>query len=184
MLPSLIGVIASSGVGVVNDYESIATVTVGAGGTTSVAFSSIPQTYKHLQIRLIGKINSANGAPSIYFNGSSTGTSYAYHNMRGDGASTSATGSSSQPYMSDVVSPTTIYNNSNFTAAIIDILDYTNTNKNKTLRMLAGVDNNGSGAIELYSGLWANTSAITQIDLFNGYTWLQYSSFALYGIKG
>ena len=167
-----------------NSYESIATITVGAGGSSSCSFTSIPQIYKHLQIRLIGKIASATGAPSIYFNGSASGTSYAYHHLRGNGSSATATAAASQPYMTDIISPSTVWNNSQFTAAVIDILDYADANKNKTLRMLAGVDNNGSGVLELYSGLWINTAAITQLDLFNGYTWSQYSSFALYGIKG
>lgn len=167
-----------------NSYESIATINIGAGGSSSASFTSIPSTYTHLQIRLIGKVGSSTGAPSLYFNGVASGTAYAWHNLRGDGSSATATASSSQPYLSDVISPSTIYNNSNYTAAIIDILDYANTSKNKTVRALQGVDNNGSGVVELYSGLWASTSAINQIDLFNGYTWQQYTQIALYGIKG
>lgn len=159
----------------------IAGQTLGSN-TTGLAFTSIPQTFTHLQLRLFGKITSATGAPSIYFNGVSSGTSYAYHALRGDGASTSSYGYTSQPYMSDVISPATPYNNSNWTATIIDVLDYTNTNKNKTLRMLSGVDNNGSGMVELYSGLWINTAAITQFDMFNGYTWAAGTRADLYGI--
>jgi hypothetical protein len=181
----ILGIYASqiSGHLVTNSYYSIATQTVGSGGASSITFNSIPSTYTHLQIRFIGKIGSSTGAPSIYFNGVASGTSYAWHNLRGDGSNASANGYASQSYMSDTVSPSSIYNNSNFSVGIIDILDYANTNKNKTLRQLVGVDNNGSGALELYSGLWANTAAITQLDLFNGYVWQQYSTFSLYGIK-
>ena len=184
MLNSLVAVYGNGAAASTNSYESIATVTIGAGGSSSCSFTSIPQTYQHLQVRMIGKIGSASGAPSIYFNGSSSGTAYAWHHLRGNGSTASVNAGTSAPYMSDVVSPSSVWNNSQFTTGVIDILDYANTNKNKTLRMLAGVDNNGSGALELYSGLWASTSAITQLDLFNGYTWQQYSSFALYGIKG
>jgi hypothetical protein len=64
-------------------------------------------------------------------------------------------------------------------------LDYTNTNKNKTARSLWGYDANGSGYVGLYSGLWRNTSAINRIDYVPASgTFPQYSSFALYGIKG
>ena len=61
MLPSLIGVIASSGGAAAagTAYESIATVTVGAGGSSSVTFSSIPSTYQHLQIRYINTTSTA-----------------------------------------------------------------------------------------------------------------------------
>ena len=161
-------------------YESIATVTVGAGGSSGMSFTSIPQTYKHLQIRVFGKTNS-NGAASLYMNNVSSGTAYSYHNLRGDGSSTSAYAASSQPYMSDIVGTTS---STNFGGYIIDILDYADTNKYKTIRALNGVDNNGSGNVELYSGLWQSTAAITQFDLFNGYVWSQYTHGALYGIKG
>jgi hypothetical protein len=70
-----------------------------------------------------------------------------------------------------------------FGAGIVDILDYANTNKYKTLRALAGVDFNGSGRVGLTSGLWQSTSAINAITL-EGSSFVQYSSFALYGIKG
>jgi hypothetical protein len=68
----------------------------------------------------------------------------------------------------------------------MDILDYANTSKNKTIRMLSGNDRNGSGDIILISGLWASTSAINQIDLRleSAANFAQYSQFALYGIKG
>ena len=72
-----------------------------------------------------------------------------------------------------------------FAAAVIDILDYANTNKNKTIRALDGLDNNGSGTVAFSSSLWSSTSAINSIEISGlGGTIQQYSSFALYGIKG
>ena len=48
----ILGIIASQDYNrVTNSYESIATVTVGSGGSSSLTFSSIPATYTHLQIR-------------------------------------------------------------------------------------------------------------------------------------
>jgi hypothetical protein len=74
----------------------------------------------------------------------------------------------------------------NFGGFIVDILDYTSTNKNKTIRCLCGFDANGSGNLGLVSGLWRNSgSAITSLELFpQSGVIAQYSSFALYGIKG
>jgi hypothetical protein len=68
----------------------------------------------------------------------------------------------------------------------MDILDYTSTNKNKVGRHIGGVDYNGSGGVYLGSSLYSTTSAISSISLTsnNGQNFLQYSSFALYGIKG
>jgi hypothetical protein len=51
---------------------------------------------------------------------------------------------------------------------------------------MSGCDANGSGFVEFNSGVWMNTAAITSIQLLanvSGYSWKQYSSFALYGVK-
>lgn len=166
------------------DYESIATVTVGVGGINTVSFTSIPQTFQHLQLRFFGKIGQTTGALTWWFNGDSTGTSYSVHLMRGDGSTTAAYSYVSQPYLTDTISPTTIWNNGNYTVGIIDMLDYTNTNKYKTTRQIAGIDNNGTGCVEIHSGLWMNTAAINNITLYSGYGNLaQYSHFALYGVR-
>jgi hypothetical protein len=73
-----------------------------------------------------------------------------------------------------------------FGVGITDVLDYTNTNKNKVLRNLGGVDNNGSGRVAMTSGMWLNTNAITSITLVPsvGTSFNEYSQFALYGIQG
>jgi hypothetical protein len=68
---------------------------------------------------------------------------------------------------------------------VLDILDYANTNKFKTVRSLTGVDANGSGFVALMSGLYRSTTAITSIKLFSTYgsNWTSTSTFALYGVK-
>jgi hypothetical protein len=74
-----------------------------------------------------------------------------------------------------------------FSGFVIDILDYANTNKYKTIRYLSGYDANGSGRVGLGSGSWRSTSAVTSITLQGleySSNYKQYSSFALYGIKG
>jgi hypothetical protein len=74
-----------------------------------------------------------------------------------------------------------------FAGMVIDILDYTSTSKNKTVRSLGGYDRNGAGEISLSSGLWyASPAAITSIELTTTATteFKSYSQFALYGIKG
>jgi hypothetical protein len=104
--------------------------------------------------------------------------------LLGNGASTSASGNASNSiaYVLNTSGTTT---SNIFVANIVDILDYTNTNKYKTLRSLSGGDYNGSGAIALTSSVWLNTAAITTITISTGGygDLLQYSSFALYGIK-
>lgn len=162
-------------------FESIATTTVGAGGTSTITFSSIPTTYTHLQLRVLSGTSLAGYNTGLRFN-SDTGSNYYGHYLSGSGSSASASSLGSQTILSFTFSGMT---NTQFAAAVVDILDYRNTNKNKTVRSLNGRDNNGSGDIYLMSGSWNNTSAITDISIVApGANFIQYSSFALYGIKG
>ena len=186
----ILGIIASSASPNVfsTSYESIATTTVGAGGATTITFSSIPSTYQHLQIRVLARTNRSAGTDimSMRMN-SDTGNNYADHLVYGDGSSAQTDRNSTygkiniQRVASDNLSA------SIFSPFVIDILDYANTNKYKTIRYLGGFDANGSGRIGLGSGLWQNTAAVTSITLegleFSS-NYNQYSSFALYGIKG
>lgn len=190
MLPSLIGVIASSGgaAAAAGDFQSIATVTVGAGGSSTITFSSIPSTFTHLQIRALVRTNRSAGVDimSMRMNGV-TSNSYSDHLVYGDGSAVSTDRNSTygkiniQRVASDNLSA------SIFSPFVIDILDYANTNKYKTIRYLGGYDANGSGRAAFGSGLFQNTSAVTSITLEGleySSNYNQYSSFALYGIKG
>jgi hypothetical protein len=163
-------------------YESIATVTVGSGGAANVEFTSIPATYTHLQIRYMTLFSVADWSGKIQFN-SDTGSNYAWHRLLANGSSVSADAASSQ-----VNGLLTIGAPSSTNApgcGVTDILDYANTNKYKTVRDLAGTDANGNGYIHFVSALWQNTNAITSIKITpGGGVYNQYSSFALYGIKG
>lgn len=168
-------------------FESIAT-TVITSDTASVTFSSIPQTYKHLQLRMFAKTDRGDidDVTLVQFNGD-TAANYSYHNIRGNGTAASSEGfaSSSYIYLNFACTGNTGVTNI-FASSIVDILDYTNTDKFKTTRSLHGFDANGSGRVYLASGNWRSTSAITSIVLDQQYgtNWKQYSHFALYGIKG
>jgi hypothetical protein len=169
-------------------YESIATVTAGVGGASSLSFSSIPSTYKHLQLRWIGRTLNVGATDyiNIAFNGDTTSsTSYWYHWLRGTGSAADATSSGAfYAFRLAEVSGATA-TASAFGCGVFDILDYANTSKNKTARSLGGFDSNGNGRSMLVSGLYTNTSAISSIQLTGANGNIdQYSSFALYGIKG
>ncbi len=162
-------------------YESIATVTVGAGGQSSVTFSSIPSTYKHLQIRAIHQSNQSTSSGVVQFNGD-TASNYSNHYLSGDG-STASGGSLLSSFMYSNYIPSSS-NTNVFGVGVIDILDYADTNKYKTFRSLSGADLNGSGVVAFYSGSWRNTAAITSISLTRGVGLLtQYTQFALYGVN-
>jgi len=181
MISTQIAAMLGGAAAAVGDYESIATTTVGSGGVSTVTFSSIPSTYTHLQLRVLARYSSAgNTQYPIRFN-SDTGANYSDHNLRGNGASATAGADTSQNSIFVDRIPSSSETSGVFGGLIVDILDYSNTNKYKTIRTLGGYDNNGSGTISLCSGLWQSTTAINTI-LFN-IAVAQYSSFALYGIK-
>ena len=164
------------------DFESIATVTVGSGGASSITFSDIPSGFQHLQIRMISRNSSANGT-DIWMNlNSDTGSNYAWHQLYGPGSgSAGASGSASQTKMvlSQSASSTSI-----FGAHVFDILDYGSTSKATTVRCLGGWDANGSGYILLRSGLWTSTNAVTTIALtLAAGNFSQHTTAALYGVK-
>ncbi len=162
-------------------FESIATTTVGASAVSEIIFSSIPQTYKHLQIRGITRNSVTEGNFRIQFN-SDTAANYSHHQLTGDGGSTASYAGSSESY---ITSGNFSGVSGIFTGVILDILDYADTNKFKTTRSLTGFDRNGAGSVSFNSGNWRSGSAITSIRLFAGNNaFAQYSSLALYGIKG
>jgi hypothetical protein len=170
-----------------SSFESIATIT-GTGSATSITFSSIPSTYRHLQIRVIGRTPDALTTSTAFmrFN-SDTGTNYAAHWLYGDGASATATGSATRSNVwVQLYYPGSSYSSSIHATSIIDIHDYAVTTKNKTVRTFNGVDVNASGGyVNLVSGLWMNTNAINSITIdFNGQNISNTSVFSLYGIKG
>jgi hypothetical protein len=169
-----------------NSYESLQTVTVGSGGASSISFTSIPSGYQHLQVRYIGALNSGSQGHTINFN-SDTGSNYAFHSLQGTGSAAVASynGTSVTTASIGYVAPNTAPAGS-MGAGVIDVLDYLNSNKYKTVRALTGTDQNGSGLTGIYSGLWMSTSAITSLTLTpqSGSSYIQYSTFALYGVKG
>jgi hypothetical protein len=171
-----------------NFMEPIATTLVGSGGATVVTFNDIPQTYKHLQLRgIVRSTTSGSGIGDnvdLRFNGDN-GSNYARHLLQGDGASVATSTNTSGTLTRISVAPRSGVTASTFTGLICDILDYTNTNKYKTLRTLSGVDANGSGTVFFISGLWMSTSEVTSITLLpEANSFAQYSRFSLYGIKG
>jgi hypothetical protein len=190
----ILGIMASQISGhlaVPNNFESIATTTLSSAAAT-ITFSSIPATYKHLQIRAISRSSRAIVAGNIVilrFNADSTAANYySTHNLAGDG-STAYSQSIADVGENGIwagISKGDSTGANIFGTFVTDILDYTNTNKYKVTRSLQGMDNNSTdGLILLVSGLWLSTTAITSITLVDNTSnnFMQYSSFALYGIK-
>jgi len=193
-----LGIIDSGGAGGGGgSFESIATSTPSVG-TTNITFTSIPSTYKHLQLRCLlrgnyGSAGSFGDYAYVTFN-SDTASNYSDHCILGDGsivdALSAANTTSISRYSINYCYGTSI-SSSIFGATILDIHDYASTTKNKTVRSFSGVDFNTTSTNQvtsLASGLWRNTAAITSMNIFvdggAGAGTASGTVFSLYGIKG
>jgi hypothetical protein len=162
-------------------FYSIATVTPTSGST--VSFTSIPGTYKSLQIRYSYLGSSGGGNILARFN-SDTAANYSQHRLYGNVASVIASGTANtaslyagdSTYGGGTTQPC---------VGIFEVIDYAAGTKYATGRTISGSDRNGSGSITLCSGSWRNTAAITSITLtLSGDTFPSSgSTFALYGIN-
>jgi hypothetical protein len=169
-------------------FDALASVTVPSGGVSSINFSSIPSDYKHLQIRAVMLSSIAGGTVNMTVNG--TSTPYSRHRLVGAGGggapdAGNTTGSSNICIFGDFTGTgaTPIA-----AGLIMDILDYTSTTKNKTMRIFTGVDRNGSGEVELLSAQWFPTTpvAITSLNFTIGgsvSSFSQHTQFSIYGVK-
>jgi len=176
-----LGILASSG-GAPADFELIATA-FGTGGSRVIDFTAIPATYKHLQIRYIAKNSGSNVSLEVTFNGVTT-SSYATHLVSANGSSVSSanTVSATSMVMPDGVEDNSIANA--FVSGIIDIGDYTNTNKNTTLKAMYG-RLGGTRRVALLTGFLNSTALINNVTLTGGAGHFTTASrFSLYGIKG
>jgi hypothetical protein len=177
----MIGTISAGiyGVGVTpstSSFESIATA-LGTGSSGVITFSSIPSTYKHLQIRITGfqatsndifiKVNSDAGVRGHWLMGNGSTASAGSEAGTGDGQYFGTFG----------------WNATYPSVYVVDVLDYGSTTKAKTIRSLGGYDSNGAGRVNLLSSLFTTTSAITSITFTSGNSYSSNSHFALYGIK-
>jgi len=185
----ILGVVASSIQMSLESFDSIQTVYVSSGTSASIDFTAIPGTYKHLQIRGIGRVNRAgfvqNGC-RFRFNGD-TAANYSFHQLYStNGSSSGSEGYANTNEMNLGELPSNNAPASVFGTVLMDILDYSNTNKYKVVREYGMNSRSASnGQQGLNSGMWRNTNAITSISLFEGgSSWVQYTHFALYGIKG
>jgi hypothetical protein len=164
-------------------FNKIATVTVGAGGAATMAFSSIPQTYTDLIIKI--SLRDTNAAvyqfSNVTFNGSTSGYSVRYLEGNGSAASSYAGSGSALSLM--------LGNGANGTANIFGNTDfyipnYTSSNA-KSLSVDQVNENNATSAFALLqAGLWTGTAPITSISIGLGAgNFVQYSTATLYGIS-
>ena len=176
-----LGILSSSGAGGANTALELIQSQVLSSYATAVTFSSIPSTYKHLQLRFAGKTTNNGYTLQFQFNGATSG--YSWHTLSNysTGAYSEASSSTSSIRLSnsfnDLGAPST---------AILDLADYTNQNKYKTARIFYGANDNGSyNRVMLASGLYQSGAVISSITVLGNTGTFDYGSrFSLYGVKG
>jgi hypothetical protein len=177
-------------------FEPISTYTVtAAGGDTNISFTNIPQTYTNLHIRGRLRIDGNYGwygcGLTINNDIASSGNKYSWQRIY----CSNGTSADFQSY----TNPDRFYwpyapaansgNSLSFAAFTVDIHDYTNANKKKAVKSFSGFGDSSartSSLIMYVNGQYIGTSAVTRLDFttIGGMTKiLQYSTFALYGIK-
>lgn len=172
-------------------YESIQTVIVPSGGTSTITFSSIPQTYKHLQLRSVARDASSGNDTNSFKIAINNDTSSGY-SRQGIGGDTQNNTYSFREYYTgygyagNIARAGTMSNL--FAASIVTFFDYSSTDKYKNFMFFSGATFNGETAANLgaMSGMYTSTNAITSISFTSSQNanFLQNSQFALYGMKG
>lgn len=164
------------------NMELIQSVTVGAGGASTISFTSIPQTYTDLILKISSRDDRSGvtaNAINLSFNGSTS--NFTYRVLEGNGA-TAASGSGSTSWGATSVGPSATA--STFSNCEIYIPNYAGSN-NKSFSSDFVTENNATTAFtDLLAGLWSQTAAITSITLTpnTGTNFVQYSTAYLYGV--
>ena len=157
---------------------AIQTVTVGAGGVSSIDFTNIPQTYTDLLIKVSARTSS--GVDLIYIRPNGSTSNLTYRALYGQGTSTGSVSASNGliGWIDAVGDSGSVFGNLE-----CYISNYTSSNF-KQISTHSVSENNGATAENAaVATLWSSTSAITSINLFpDSGTFVQYTTATLYGI--
>jgi hypothetical protein len=159
-------------------YEPIATTTLGSN-QTSVTFSSLG-SYTDI-IAIVTITTDSAGSLFLRFNGD-TATNYSHARMGGNG-STATSGKGTSATRMQIGYHSTGTNPTNPGVSKVHLFNYGGSTFKSVLCETAG-DNNGSGDVSRYVGLWRSTAAVTSVTFDVGGTinFKTGSTFTLYGI--
>lgn len=194
-MPIPLGILAVAGAGAGGggaafDLLETQILTSSASSVTFTGLDTLAAGYQHLQIRMVTKtiVDSSTDLFYLRFN-SDSGNNYAGHSLFNNGSNVA-----SSPYTAqsgifiDTLGSSAFAGSNSFQAHVLDILNFSSSTKNTTVRGLAGRLVEGGTAfakIELLSGLWLNTNAVTSFSLTPLNDSLKTGSrISIYGVKG
>lgn len=171
-------------------FELISTVTVGAGGASSIDFTSIPGTYTDLFVNFSLR-TTLSGGPyhfddcAVRFNGD-TGSNYNRLVLRAREGSVGSGATLSGTFVALYEASANDATSNSFGNGRMYINNYTGSN-HKAVNIDGGSETNNTTLVQVgyVAGTWKSASAITSIKLYsqNAANFVQYSSASLYGIK-
>jgi hypothetical protein len=137
-----------------------------SNGTGSIDFLNIPQTFKNLQLRYIARDTGSFSTRALFMDINSTNTGYVEHYLKSNGSGWTFQGFTGLTRFDWGEIPAANLTANNFSAGIIDIIDYSNPNKNKVSKISHGYSVNGSTAeVNVWTGLWMNNPMFIQLVL-------------------
>jgi hypothetical protein len=166
-----------------NTYNLISSVSVGSGGTSTITFSSIPQTYTDLVFLITARNSNSNyGGFFIKFNGSTAYSNVSAKRLLGNGSSASSNGST------EILWTQSDFPANIFATSQMYIPNYTSSNS-KSASIEGVVENTASDGRQILTAwLWSQSAAVTQVEFGTFDTgfadkFVQYSKIYLYGIS-
>jgi hypothetical protein len=160
----------------------IGSVTVGAGGTASIDFTSIPNTYTDLALLFSVRSDGSGSQSSFFirFNGDAGATNHSYRNFYGTSSSavsTNSTGAGMSTGWGDYAADTTNV----FSSGVAYIPNYAgSTTKIASIEFFS---EGTSGTQTVTAGAWTGTAALTAIKIYAAAgNLVQNSTAYLYGI--
>jgi hypothetical protein len=168
-----------------NTFTLISSVTVGSGGSASIDFTSIPNTYTDLCL----KLSLRNSYAGTYVSGkltvnSNTSSIYTSKNIAAGGSSVSSNSYGPATQMEWGPAGANSLTANTFSNIEMYFPNYAGSN-NKPISIDGVMETNdaSNNALQFWAGLAATTTAISSIQVtFNAGSWMQYSNAYLYGI--
>ncbi len=183
MLLGILNAQAAGGSAYEPAFDLLETVNTSASSVTFTGLGAYSD-YKHLQLR--GTIRATRASYDtdlrLRMNGS-VAYNYAFHGLRGTGSTVNTESTSGQNYITAGKFPGSVDASDNFAAVTVDILDFSSTTKNTTIRTFLGTAGDFE-QVSFYGGLYALTSALTSFAIFpESNAFASGTRLSLYGVK-
>lgn len=169
-----------------NTYTLISSVTVGAGGASSIDFTSIPATYTDLVIKASLRDSGSVGTAGIQVRLNGATTNYSVKRLYANalGPDIGSDSSTRSGYLSIGYADSASKTANTFGNLEFYLPNYAGSNYKSTSTDSTPEENGTNVYFAFYAGLWSSTAAVNQVTLYtDGSGFAQYSTAYLYGIK-